>query len=544
MRKPRFGSVLLAVAIATAGVIPLFAAPAGAANTCNGVGVAGGEFPNTPGAQSQWKIDCTTSAGTKVDNIIVADAGNAYWHRGAARKVTVTPTASSVNISFAASAITAADLRRPISGGCISGGAFIKSIVSTTVATLSKANGATGCAAVSAPVEHTNSRVLSDASCTASPAGVITSASGIFVATDIGMSVSGGPFKTGSRISAVTATTATVRLAANAAPGNAACTAPDTLTIGAATYTPSTAATPSWNTDPMSVVLQNSTANGQAFSCSGSTLTQTAASVAAGQNFSAAYVKIKIIIIIGPVIIIVTVNAATATTLTLSAPCPAGITATAGTAAIGEPGANAPKAGNSFASLSAELNLNPALVATIDDCGLNAFEGFQVIGTWANPINATTTGTGYTTTAVLGAPVLVSTGQVLFPTAVVSFAAYMRPQRTGGLAGGLPAGSHFEFIFPSLPTTLAVCLTAGNPANATGLAFGLAPTVLTTAPSLPTGSGNPADPGIRSIGPQTGGTHGQYTLKNGAAVVVANSPLPTCTIPTNLAVPAFACGDG
>jgi len=106
----------------------------------------------------------------------------------------------------------------------------------------------------------------------------------------------------------------------------------------------------------------------------------------------------------------------------------------------------------------------------------------------------------------------------------------------------LPAGSHFEFVFPSLPTTLAVCLTAGNPANATGLAFGLAPTTLSTAPALPTGSGNPADPSIRAIGPQTGATNGAYSLKNGAAVVVTGA-LPTCTIPVNTAVPAFACGD-
>jgi len=533
------------VAIATAGVIPLFAAPAGAANTCNGVGVAGGEFPNTPGAQSQWKIDCTTNAGTKVDNIVVADAGNAYWHRGAARSVTVTPTAGpSANITFAASAITASDLRRPISGGCIAGGAFIRTIVSTTVATLSKANGTTGCAAVSATVEHTNSRVLQDASCTASPAGVITSASGVFTATDIGKSVSGGPFKIGSRISAVTATTATVKLAASGAPGNAACTAPDTITIGAATYTPSTAAAPAWNTDPMSVDMTNSAANGQAFSCVGSVMTETAAAIAAGQNFSTAYAKLPVVFKVGAITTVRSVLSASTTAFTLNAACPAGVTATAGEVAIGKPGANAPKTGNSFASLSAELNLNPVLVATQDDCSLNTFEGFQVIGTWNNPMNSLGTLSGYTTTAVLGAPVLVSTGQVLYPTAVVSFAAYIRPQRTGGLAGGLPAGSHFEFVFPSLPTTLAVCLTAGNPANGTALAFGLAPTTLSTSPALPTASGNPADPGIRAIGPQTGATHGQYTLKNGAAVVVANSALPTCTIPLNTAVPAFGCGDG
>jgi len=288
--------------------------------------------------------------------------------------------------------------------------------------------------------------------------------------------------------------------------------------------------------------MTNSVANGQAFSCTGSVLTETAAAIAAGQNFSTAYAKLPVVIKVGAVTTVRSVLSASTTAFTLNAACPVGVTATAGEVAIGQPGANAPKTGNSFTSLSAELNLNPVLVATQDDCSLNTFEGFQVIGTWANPMNSTGTLNGYTTTGVLGAPVLVSTGQVLYPTAVVSFAAYMRPQRTGGLTGGLPAGSHFEFVFPSLPTTLAVCLTAGNPANATGLAFGLAPTTLSTAPALPTGSGNPADPSIRAIGPQTGATNGAYSLKNGAAVVVTGA-LPTCTIPVNTAVPAFACGD-
>src|SRR5471032_3117171 len=60
MRRPKFGSALAAVAIATAAAIPLLALPAGAVNAC---GAPGGIFPATPGAQSGVKFDCTTIAG-------------------------------------------------------------------------------------------------------------------------------------------------------------------------------------------------------------------------------------------------------------------------------------------------------------------------------------------------------------------------------------------------------------------------------------------------------------------------------------------------
>ena len=89
-----------------------------------------------------------------------------------------------------------------------------------------------------------------------------------------------------------------------------------------------------------------------------------------------------------------------------------------------------------------------------------------------------------------------------------------------------------------------MCLTSGNPTNASALAFGLHPTTLSVAPILPTGlGGNPADPAVRVLGPQTGAQAGQYLLKNGATTV-ASGALPTCTIPLPTAVPTFACGDG
>src|SRR5262245_53585251 len=195
MHRPRFGLILAAVALMTAGSIPLFASAAGAA-AC---GAPGGEFPMTPGAQSGWKIACNTAAAQKVDNDVIADSGAAYWHKGAARTAAVTLVNGTATVTIPG--LQAADVRRPISGGCLKGGTFIKSVAGTT-ATLSQTKPASGCAAATVTIEHTNARVLVDASCTV--AGVVTSASAVFSAADVGRSVTGGPFKDGARVSTFT----------------------------------------------------------------------------------------------------------------------------------------------------------------------------------------------------------------------------------------------------------------------------------------------------------------------------------------------------
>jgi hypothetical protein len=327
-----------------------------------------------------------------------------------------------------------------------------------------------------------------------------------------------------------------VQKASNTGDGNLACAANSVLTIGAAHYSPSTSSTVVWNSDPMSVNLQNSTANGQAFSCSGSVLTETAAAIAQGQNFSTAYAGLDVVVK-GTTTVISKVSSATATTLTLSVACPAGVTATAGEAAIGEPGANAPANGSVMGSLDAELNLNPALVKTQDSCATGTFEGFQVVSQWDNPLafNASTgaaTGLGFATGS-LASPTLVSTGETAFPTSLITFGGFVRPQRTGG-STVTPAGSHFEYVFPSLPTSLAVC--AGTP---TAISLGISPTVPNT--TLATGGGNPADPIIRALGPQLGATAGAYTLSGTGG---GSGALPTCTISASTSTPAFTCGDG
>jgi hypothetical protein len=522
MRRRKFGSALAAVAIATAAAIPLLAAPAGAATAC---GAPGGIFPATPGAQSGVKYDCTTNAGAVVNNITLADAINTQWHHGAARTVAVTPTTGTATITYASGALTAADVARPISGGCIGGAAFIRTVTATS-ATLSVNSGA-GCAPTTATIEYTRNRVLTDATCTATATGNLNSVTGTFAATDVNKSVSGGPFPAKAKITAiVSATKATVAPAPTAA-----CTAPDTITIGAASYNGSGAVV--WAADPTSKQLTNSaappTGSGTAFSCTASKITATTGAVTAGGGFSAAYAGLKVVVT-GTTTVTTTATAGTANTLTLAAACPTGVTTTAGTAVIGEPGANAPKDGSAMASLSAELNLAPTLVATQDDCNKNTYEGFQVIGEWNNP-GAYAGG--------LAPPVTVSTGQISFPTSVISFGAFVRPQPTGD---ALLAGAHYEFVFPLLPTTLAVCTTAGAPSNPTVISFGINPTVLATAPFLPTGSGNPGDPSVRAIGPQTGAFAGKYQLKNNATVITAGA-LPSCTIQLATVAPTFACGD-
>jgi hypothetical protein len=116
MHRPKVSSILAVVALAAAAVIPVFAAPAGAANVCNA-----GQFPAGFGAQSGLKVVCHTDAGTNSNHIEIHDAENADWHHSAARNATLAPaaptkatTANNATIRFKAGVIQTRDIRRPI----------------------------------------------------------------------------------------------------------------------------------------------------------------------------------------------------------------------------------------------------------------------------------------------------------------------------------------------------------------------------------------------------------------------------------------------
>jgi hypothetical protein len=560
MRRPRFGSVLAAVAIATAGVIPIFVSPAGATNNCGpGAGSAGAvnasagsQFPVGPGALAELKVDCHSDAGVSPDNIIIHDAPNGIWHHGAGRHVAITPVSSSTTINFASGAITSLDVSRPIAFTCQTGGSFIVSVAATS-AVLSKAN-KTGCAATTAIIDYTTNRVLQDVTCASGGTTLTGTAADKFAASDIGKSVTGGPFggagggsgggsATGVwRITAVGATTATLNAAAPAA-----CANPDVITLGGQTYNTTTPFAAVWPNNPMTVELSNSSTTGspnggQGFTCAsgGNLLALAGSAVGTIPAFSAAWTNLKVVVR-GTTTVTTKVTGLSGSSLTLGASCPAGVSATTGSATIGETDANAPANNTAMMELNAELNLNPALVKTQDDCTRNTIEGFEVVGSWHNPGSYA---------ASVAVPV--SVGQIVFPTAVVNFAGNIVPKK-GGDSQEVGV-SHFDFVFPSLPTSSAVCLTppvTGTPSNPTQLALAFASTSLSgdingNGPYLQTGSGNPQDPTIRALDQRFGQTfNGRYQLRAGATDVTG-SPGATfsCTIPASTAAPSVACGDG
>jgi len=552
MRRPRFGSVLAAVAIATAGLIPIFVSPAGATNNCGPGGgstgavnaSAGSEFPVGPGALAQLKIDCHSDAGVSADNIILHDAADGNWHHGAARSVTITPTSSSTAISYASGAIGSADIGRSISFTCQTGGSYILT-AGLTSGTVSKAN-KTGCVAnETALIEYSTNRLLQDVSCTSGSTTLTGTANDLFSAADIGRSVSGGPYGGAGGPWRITAVNSPVNTATISAPAPEACPTPAAITIGAQSYATTTPFGAVWPSSAMTVQLSNSAAGttgagGQGFTCSGSNLALAGSATTAIPSFSAGWVGLKVVVI-GTTTVTTTVASFSSPNLVLAAPCPAGISSVAGSATIGVPDANAPVNGAAMMELNAELNLNPSLVKTQDNCDRNSIEGFEVVGMWRNP--------GSYTAGTVAVPV--STGQIAFPTAVVTFAGNIVPKKGGDTQE--VGVSHWDFVFPSLPTSSAVCLTppiTGTPSNPTQLAFAFASTTLSgglsgAGPFLQTGAGNPQDPGVRSLDLRTGAFAGKYELRAGTTQVLG-SPGSTfsCTVPASTAVPALTCGDG
>jgi hypothetical protein len=342
----------------------------------------------------------------------------------------------------------------------------------------------------------------------------------------VNKSVSGGSFSTGARISAVVSgTTVTV----TPAPTLAHASADDVITIGGVRYT---AASPSTATTYPETWTRQMLKTGGSASCAGSTLTVTAA----GGGFTSHDALLGVYFRNGAATVAGSwlINSTTATTAALSAACPAAAAWTH--VVIGQAGANAPANGAAMTSLTASLNLNPALVADQDDCNKNTYEGFQVIGAWNNP-------GFFAVTGVLGAAPDRSIAQVVFPTAVISFAGYVVPKTTADTQ----AAPHYDFVFPLLPTSLAVCTPgAGVTTNKTALTLGFYATTLSTAPVLATGSGNPSSPPIRELGPATGTFSEKVQLYNGATLLSTITPTHPagCAIVTSTATPTFGCGLG
>jgi hypothetical protein len=517
----------------------MFATPAGAATGCNS-----GEFPSTFAAESGLKVACHTDAGTSANHIEIHDADNVVWHHGAARTVSLAPssgnaiTAGSTTIKFASGKLGPSDVRRPINAynaakaAMFKGGTFITSVLpaacttACTSATISQAaalTGGTTATPISSKVEHTNNRVLSDATCAAAGT-TVTSATAKWAASDVNKSVSGGPFAAGTKIVSVSGTSATLSQA-----NPAACTAGQLITVGAATYSGTTPL--AFNADPLNMQLTN-TATATSFTCpsTGTTLTLNAATVTDTGGFVAGDVGLPISVKGTTVTLATTIKTVTSTSvvqLNGTAKCPAGITTAAGSAWVGNPGASAPVNTAAMMTLGAELNLSSTLVKTQDNCANATYEGFMVVGGWQAP---------GTFTANASAP-RAAVGQVVFPTSVISFNGFVVPKKGGD---SVDANPHYNFSFPLLPTSLAVCTT---PASDIQLAFAINPTTESAAPFLPTGSGNPGDTPVRSLLPETGTFSQTMELISNPSTIISSDSSP-CTIAVDTAIPGTPCGDG
>jgi len=542
----------------------LVASPAGAANACTA-----GQFPSTFAAQAGLKFACHTDPGTNSTHIEVHDGANVVYHHGAAHNVSLvgSPASFTINttaLKFAAGTIKNTDVRRPINAYCtknatpgnnncasavavtpvFAGGTFIVSVApagcttACTSAVLSqkaKLTGGTSGLPIIAVIEQTNNRYLDDVTCGAG-LSTISSATAKWALTDVNKSVSGGPIPDGTFITSITVGNPVATLNQ---PHAGACTAAgghtgDQISIGGTTY--SGGVPQVFNNDPMSVELAN-TATASGFTCSGSTLGMTAASKLDTGGFNANYTGLTVFVKGSGAAFttakIGVVNTAGNTSATIAPACPAGVSATVGIAAVSTASAAAPKNTAAMMTLGAELNLNPVLVATQDDCSLNTFEGFMVIGGWVNP--------GTTYAANTSTPPA-SVSQILFPTSVLSFNGFVVPQRGGDAS--VPGVPHYDFSFPLLPTGLAVCTSPPPiPANDIQLALALSPTTLTTAPFLPTGSGNVGDPPVRQLLPETGAFSWTIELLTGPSTLISSST-PSCTISASTAIPGTPCGDG
>ena len=572
MHRPKIGSVLIAAALAAATMIPMLASPSGAAVTTE---CSGGQYPNRVASESKLTVDCTAAAGTASNNIAIHDADDAVWHHGASRTVAltcaVTPcksanpgapwTANNADVTHAGSKVikwtaiaatatslapsTPMDLRRPVSAAVgtaevFPGGTYIVSVNATLhEATLSQAATLTE-TAITLKIEHTTNRVLLLPTCAAANNTITAPAGQSFTPLDLGKSVTGPGIPAGDYIDTTPA--ANSPTAHMAAPAEGTCTtgglAKALIEIGAVTYVSGVAKSGTPN-DPMSLQLDNTSVGGTGFSCSAAgKITMNAATLAETGGFTSNYIGLNVTVkkTVGPTTTtepvgrITGITSSTAT-MTPTTSCPTSATTVVNStnsqsATIGAPDAGAPVNGAAMMTLGAELNLSPLLVPTQDACTDGTLEGFMVVGGWENP------GTGYG--AINSGSPTASVGEILFPTSVISFNGWVVPHVGAGTETQLTysdSNPHYTFSFPILPTGTAECTSSpGIPLSATGLEFTMNPITFSTAPFLPTGSGNIGDPSVRTLLPTTGTSVIVEQQINNTGPVENSKNTTTCTL--------------
>lgn len=504
MRRPKFGSVLCAVAIATASAVPLFAAPAGAAvtNTCTTGGAGISQYPNDPGGQSSLRVSCTFTTATATSSTFwkVEESPEVVWHPGAGRTVVETSTTTNTVTSAAGHFSATADLNHPISGLGIPGRAFIISVSGTT-ATLN-VSGVVAHAGATLIVENSDARSVADATFSGS---TVTSPTAHFTAADIGKVI------TGTQIQHATTITAQTGGAATLSKPSTTCSAPALAAdCKIVSLDPKTTLTTARQVDDATASGAVLTSAQAGFGATDVNLAVTGTGVPAGDF----------------------IKSVSGNTATLN------VAPTLGTnkvVTIGQPNAAAPANGDQAAQLNAELALSPHLVQGQPNCALNSVQGFAESGKWENPGAFNGTALGSSTDASIKGPVV---GQILYPTSVISFAAYVVKVKAA-VSGESQTLAHYDVVFPLLPTSIAACPSPSTAGTGSSFAFNA-----TTAAigGIATGVGAPTTNVLRAFLDDITGTSKTtsiffHNLPTGAPFVSVS-----CT-EANPGIVDFGCGN-
>jgi len=544
MKRRVLGVFATAVlSLATAGVA--LASPAAAVSECHS-----GTVPAVQAGQSNFRAQCNLEVADQSSRVQLSDYPFARWHSGSARLVTAKVGAGGVLTAVAPSVFLPGDVNHTITAAGVNqtcshvpARAFIKATTATT-ATLSSATGlilATRTPATVAGAKGLATQLI------ASAAG--TPAANAFQACDVGRVVSGTGVTVGTKVTSFISAKLVGTSVATPVAATTLTMAPLVLTfqvdntvarttqdgVIANTTTTLTSATMHFINSASPVGDVGNTISGQCIPL-GTTITAVGSATSvtisnpatcdqlvgdsankkeisvnlpdgatssarivndatgvAGKfhsptaNFQATDIGQQITK--GAVKYLITAVTATDATTTPVAPA----FAVAAPITVGTATVTAPVNGDLVAQQATSLQLLTSLVGGSPPCGTR-LTGTTIDGAWYNP-------GGFLTSGILGAttgpPVQVA--EIVFPTSVTSFAAFLTPRPAGspfvdesGHAETQTA-AHYDITYPFEPLGIAVC-----PATTVSSDWTFVGTTLGTQ-KLPTGTGMPSSSIARGI---------------------------------------------
>lgn len=504
------------------------------ASGCKASTTPGGQISTYPAwgaSQSAMRVACIFDSRNNgqdlADKYSIHDWDTAVWHNGAARTVTMTTTNGSPNVTVtpcdgidAASALPW--INHPVSRVGSDTGmpvrSFLKSITTGTCAAVMSGN-ATVTGSFTAKIDNAPARSFGDASTTAAST-TMTSASANFTQQDVGMSVSGSRIAANTTIASVTnATTVALSIAATSTGVNNVTTIGGTIeSTTTRQAVDSTATSTGTNKITMSAAkfktgFANSNPN-CASSCGDTGLKVTGTGLT------------------NCVIASVAGAVATMTTACVNS---ANFIAGNKTIVIGDPSITAPSDGEGVLDQGTQLDLQPLLVAGSNSCTLDEAEGFHIVGNWRNPGSITGVTQPDGTKAI---------GEIFFETSATNYGGLVI-ERNAATAGDPQINPHYDIVFPSVPTALALCNSATSPG--VGFSIGIAGSTPDVA-KVRQGNGKPGSSQLRAIREDGGAGW------SGSAYVRSDDPSVTdwtgseferlCIIPAGNPTVDFKCGTG